>query len=538
LHELGGTVDLGEVVDDGMETEEAVKPNFAKAALVLHNSSHIYSRKVEYLYSLVNQTLDSLLAVSSQKKASRGRTIDPEIEDFRDFDPHQDFLLLDDVLPTDKSDDCRHINLAPTATGLEVSRRFSLASHGTATPHGHLSMRTQNLSSSTLGKSFHTLSVSKALNQISTSSTAVLRLMDGQCDLDPSGRLLVPGCQNTSPLVQDPPATVGAPLGESDYAAGGDFQGDHDDYDNDGPGFAMADDDDGDMHEGVNAGADRKRVTFAPENTTKPTAAVPERPDPWALLDPHTLDQRKLRPFRLGKTLRLPPGIDDLPSDGVTGARTRKWNVPSIKATMVETVNPKFFAAESFHNLSRKRRHDGDDEDEDTTDADTGDGLPNLPLKGLLYGNEFAYLAREHAERKATERRQMRRLQKQWERTNGPSPTGEVAYAGFDDDEDDYGPGFAFAGDDDNDGEAGGSPIIETNTGLQAVEEVYLSRHDDGTFRLEWKNQTSPIFAHTICSVPQQIQTLWRILVPLKRFAELTSTSLLGEPRSTLRRLS
>lgn len=481
LHELGSTVDLGEAVDDGMETEEAVKPNFAKAALVLHNSSHIYSRKVEYLYSLVNQTLDSLLAVSSQKKASRGRSVDPEIEDFRDFDPHQEFLLLDDVLPTDKSDDCRHINLAPTATEIEVSRRFSLASNGTATPHRNLSLRTQNLSSSTLGKSFHTLSVSKALNQISTSSTAVLRLMDGQCDLDPSGRLLVPGCQNTSPLVKDPPATVDAPLGESEYAAGGDFQGDQDDYD-DGPGFAMADDDDVNMNEGLNEAANRKRVTFAPENTHKPTASIPARPDPWALLDPHTLDQGKSRPFRLGKTLRLPPGIDDFPSDGVTGARTRKWKIPSIKVAMEETVNPKFFAAETFHNLSRKRRHDGEDEEKTSTDA--GTSLPNLPLKGLLYGNEFAYLAREHAERKASERRQMRRLQKQWERTNGPSPTGEVAYAGFDDDEDDYGSGFAFAGDDDNDygGEAGESPVIETNTGLQAVEEVYLNRHEDGTF--------------------------------------------------------
>lgn len=483
LHELGHAGDLGENSMD--ENGEVVKPNFAQAALLLHNSSHVYSRKVEYLYGLVFRALDSLSAVNaSEKRTSRGRASDPELEDFREFDPHQEFLLLDDVLPTDKSEDCRHINLAPSAADQERMRRYSAASTATLTPNANISMRTQNLSGSTMGKSFHTLGISQALNQINTQSSAVLRLIDGQCDLDPSGRLLLPGCQSQNSTLA-PPHSVQGPSEEQVYAPNGDYDGDGDEYD-DGPGFMMADDDNTGVDEMNNElqvpQTAKKKVTFAP-------VAVPEvefltnRPDPWAMLDPHTADTRKPRALKLGKTLKLPLGIDDLPSDCVTGSNTRKWKtaVPLPPAS----TDSKLCATETFQSLSRKRRLD-DDDGGDEEDAVTGD-LFMVPLKGLVYGEEFAYLAREHAQRKAADRRQLRRMQR-LQRAKELSGQSEAHnYNNFDDDDDDYGGGYDFGNDDENDYDGGpvdtsdGSPMIETNTGLQAMEEVYRNRSEDGT---------------------------------------------------------
>lgn len=44
--------------------------NFAQAALVIQGSACIYSRKVEYLYSLIYQTLDSITTQAKKGKVS------------------------------------------------------------------------------------------------------------------------------------------------------------------------------------------------------------------------------------------------------------------------------------------------------------------------------------------------------------------------------------------------------------------------------------------------------------------------------------
>ena len=494
----------GELGDLSLGNADAAKPNFAQAALLLHNSSHVYSRKVEYLYSLVYQALDSLVA-QNNAKARKGRTADPELEDFAAFDPHQEFLLLDDVLPTDKSDDCRHINLVPTPLDQEASRRLSLASRRASslsasgqppllTPGRggtNISLSRVSGSSTTLGRSFHTLGVANALNQINTqSSNAVLRLMDDQCDLDPSGRLVLPGAQSATLL--PPPTSVEAPTVE--YAA--DDYGDN--YDNDGyddgPGFVMNDDDD----EGgfvVNQEATapttaKKKVTFAVHDVAKENAPMENQVvDPWALLDPHTMDTtRKSRPVKLGKTLKLPVGLDDLPSECVTGARTKKWKA-AVPVPPPITTEKKFVATETFQALSRKRRLEDYDEEEDveeTRHADeyADDYLPTIPLKGLVYGEEFAYLAREYAQKKAAERRLLRRSRR-GESEPQPQPShNNIVLDDYNDDDDDYGAGYAFGDDDDNDfgamPDGASSPMIETNTGLLAVEEVYRERSEDG----------------------------------------------------------
>ena len=69
-------------------------PNFAHAALILQNSSNVYSRKVEYLYSLVYKALyeffnasKTALSSSNNKNGNNGnnrksKTVDADVNDF------------------------------------------------------------------------------------------------------------------------------------------------------------------------------------------------------------------------------------------------------------------------------------------------------------------------------------------------------------------------------------------------------------------------------------------------------------------------
>ena len=101
-----------------------VLPNFAHAALLLQNSSHIYSRKVEYLYGLVYKALeeffrDHALSPSSSSSSScnnqhkKRSMADASLDEFYNYDPHIEFLLLDDILPEDDDTQAK-INLKPS----------------------------------------------------------------------------------------------------------------------------------------------------------------------------------------------------------------------------------------------------------------------------------------------------------------------------------------------------------------------------------------------------------------------------------------
>ena len=95
------------------------KTNFTHAALLLQNSSSVYSRKVEYLYRLVYESLDKLILETALQKGNKSKqrgggkdsngssskkrkSRDKDISAFEEFDPEMAFLLLDDVLPIDE----------------------------------------------------------------------------------------------------------------------------------------------------------------------------------------------------------------------------------------------------------------------------------------------------------------------------------------------------------------------------------------------------------------------------------------------------
>ncbi|KAK9810243.1 hypothetical protein WJX72_007164 [[Myrmecia] bisecta] len=70
--------------------------NFAEAALVIQGSACVYSKKVEYLHTLVHQALE-FIAEKRKRDTSRSNNTQAD-DDFDEFDDEEQFLNLDDVL--------------------------------------------------------------------------------------------------------------------------------------------------------------------------------------------------------------------------------------------------------------------------------------------------------------------------------------------------------------------------------------------------------------------------------------------------------
>jgi condensin-2 complex subunit H2 len=481
--------------------------NFAQAALILQNSSNVYSRKVEYLYSLVYKALDDFFRDKDAGSAasSRRKSADAEIDDFHAFDPHVEFLLLDDALPQDYSN--KKINLpqeeddddnyndggvdlnTPNQSQNNVTRtRLSLGGFSVTNMERTFTVRASATSSS------QQRALLGSLNQ------GTLRLVGGRCDIGENGVLLMPGSAsspssgaalNSNSLGSEPRRlsnSLGLELQQVEINREGaeqmetnNFDRDDEDHDNDGPGFALADDDDDDGASVTpfaepappaplgNYQSALKRVTFADPATKK-------KADPWALLDPHAAEGKsKSKPLRIGKTYRLPPGIEEPPSQCVTGARTRR--MPQRRRQLVvEKEEPRraCLTVETFRASLRQRSHKETTESEKTS---TQDILPSVGLKGLLFGKEFAYIAKETAKRRVAARRAQRKQQTASQQAM-PVEQNDNYNQDDDDDDDGYGGGFDFGGDDHEDGDNDNGDGVG-NTGMSSLDDAFHRREAD-----------------------------------------------------------
>ena len=282
--------------DDG-ETEV----NFAEAAMLIQGSTCVYSRKVEFLYSLVLQTLD---LISSRKRSalnidsSFGPDVDP-----RD-DEDDELLLLDDVLEEARG---ATINLLESSAG-PPSREDTLANLLAETPLA-LSM---NLDQKPGDASFKMLSASV------NASGALL--------LDARDNLVVGNSGDAAAINESLSGTIGGAIplpspiasalnqsngrvsfavDDNDHDGGGaDF--DFDGFDDGGGDGDMGSADDGPIG-GAIPGVVRQVVRSAAAAAAAAAANVQqEAVDPWARLDPHTEYPELDRPFRRGKTGRAP----------------------------------------------------------------------------------------------------------------------------------------------------------------------------------------------------------------------------------------
>jgi condensin-2 complex subunit H2 len=338
---------------------------------LLHNSSHVYSRKVEYLYSLVYAALDNIISSSSNKRSSSKR-FDAEIEEFQAFDPHVQFLLLDDVMPTDENN--HKINLAETdyddEEEMPSTTRLSLG--GTAAT---LTVMDKSTAAATV--TFLQSGELCILSQGTDANSQGLFYMRGTAQPSPTQSLYSSfGAADPSDINLSTKMDVQPSLADND----GGFANFDDGDDDDGPGFDIAE---------MNTGE--------PVNESAPPSTVPKakpriKPNPWEMLDPHSASESNGRALRIGTTYRLPPGIDLPPSQCVTGASTRVETHYHPPEPSVEPYCS--IATNAYHALLK------------------GEDLPESASANqkLIFGHEFEYLAKAHAKRLAAERRERRLL--------------------------------------------------------------------------------------------------------------------------------
>jgi len=570
--EMGGTT-----ADNGSKT------NFAQAALLLQNSSFVYSRKVEYLYSLVYSALNELIASTANNNKNetgkKNKSVDKDLEEFEAFDPQLEFLLLDDVLPTDETGDKinlkhartadesyfhrdgtvdtayrtldnrreRHYGLADTVhSRLNTTLRSSLGNNSMSLSRvepsfvdivtggagtGGASGPAALLYSSSARAALEAI-MSAACNNGGTGNAAVtqegsLRLLHGACDMDDRGTLLIPGSSIPSmyqdstrlddnnilhsrfALVANAKDTTtsqngmvqqsqGAGAMDEEYDHGGGFGNNNHDDDGsvDGPAFQF--------HGDSTSPNDMQMVDEPPSSTLSPrnlrnrkqvqdTHHHPEEQkvlndDPWLMMDPHDPSSSKPCPIRIGMTYKLPSGVEELPSETVTGARTKtskrtaktsqKDQVEKIAKT-VDYVSMATF--DSILSYCEQWMHapssTGDSNHADSKDP-TNVELFTIPKKGLIFGDEFSYIIeakKKLFKEQQTKARKGIELQKE---------TVEEKYNHEDmmdnDHDDDIGGGFGmdYGGDDDDndiDEHAAAMDGADVNISLHQFNEVFGS---------------------------------------------------------------
>ena len=247
---------------------------------------------------------------------------------------------------------------------------------------------------------------------------------------------------------------------------------------------------------------DKKRVTFF--DSTNATMPSSSKPDPWECLDRDTTDlHSKPRLLRVGKTIVLPDALVALPSECVTGSRTRR--VARKRDTQQQyhrKTQQQHQTADNFQvTLGKRSLEDALDgyssKNKKGSSSDAVTKRPAISFTGLSFGDEFAYIANANAKRKAEERRALRQQQQRDLKEsppvqvpglrNDPGDGGDGFGDGdggdYNDEDDDYvygggGNGDCSFGDDDNMGSEG--PIL-SNTGLASVDDAFQYNHN-GTF--------------------------------------------------------
>jgi condensin-2 complex subunit H2 len=295
LHTKSGSVSAA-AADDSRKSSD-VKSNFSQAALKIQNSAAIYNRKVDYLHQVVYEVFNDFIqaqlhATSNKKKRkSSSKGADDDIETFLEYDSDMQFLLLDDVLPMDRTEGYRKINLRdvddvgnnnPDLTMMMMNLDNTLATN--VLPNYNNNNRTPTNNDVTLLSLGGVMSATRMMDQNGTFMIARqslghspptvlsrmlmanlqggpngnvgdgnLRLLAGMCDVGNDGALLMPGTR-TSVFINGEAAMmgVGGGGGENHGVSSNDgnieiFPGGLSpgpDYSNNNNSFGVANDDD------------------------------------------------------------------------------------------------------------------------------------------------------------------------------------------------------------------------------------------------------------------------------------------------------
>ncbi|NXB10889.1 CNDH2 protein, partial [Cnemophilus loriae] len=280
--------------------------NFMEAALLIQGSACIYSRKVEYLYMLVCQTLD---CISNKKREKLPTSLghDGRDADATFTDKEEEFLSLDDIPETSQASVDMRRDQQPAAVNIVPLTPMSLVppDEGEKKENPLLSRRGEVLASR---RDF------RMNTSTPHASGAFLLELAGLSPTHPQqeqhlGTATAPG----SGPAEHPSAGPGtAPVralsfSEEPGAAGPD--------DDDIPG-ALGDDMEvtpvPNEHIEAQRSTPRTRGYILRERppSQDPKAHSKEEPNPWQSLDPFGDSEEK--PFRKGKPFQVPHGLDDM----------------------------------------------------------------------------------------------------------------------------------------------------------------------------------------------------------------------------------
>lgn len=314
------------------------------AAMLIQGSTCVYSRKVEFLYALVFQTLD-LIADRKRSALRLDDSFGPEA-DPREDDAEDELLLLDD-LPEARG---TTINLVELNAGCPATHEETMANLLAETPLA-LSM---NMEQKPGEASFKMLSAS-----VNASGALLLDARDNLVVAESAEAATVnlAGTIGGAIPMPSPIASLNASNGRVSFAA---------DIDDERPGefeFDM-DDFDGDDDAGQGGGDDSDPAPVSRQVVKSAAAAAAaiaakvhqEVGDPWVRLDPHAELPELDRPFRRGKTSRTPKesvGETELKQPPSALAFLSALAAPSVAALAGSYFKPQFgdFAA-----LESKRR--------------------------------------------------------------------------------------------------------------------------------------------------------------------------------------
>ncbi|XP_075581268.1 LOW QUALITY PROTEIN: condensin-2 complex subunit H2 [Pelecanus crispus] len=300
--------------------------NFIEAALLIQGSACIYSRKVEYLYSLVYQTLDF---ISNKKREKQPSSVG---QDGKDADAsfgreeEEQFLSLDDISDSSQANVDMKKDHQPNAVNIVPLTPMSLVPPEEAEKRDNplFSRKGEILASRKDFRMNTSTPHTTGAFLLELAGLSPICLQERQCRGSPGRAAAAPSRLLGSE--SERASAGGAPVQVLSFSEEGDATGPDDDNgrEDDAPGVP---EDDVEMSPAANERVEAQRSApqakgyvlreRAPAEED-PKTHIKEMLDPWQSLDPFGDSEDK--PFKKGRPFLVPHGLDDV----VGGKRKRK----------------------------------------------------------------------------------------------------------------------------------------------------------------------------------------------------------------------
>ncbi|XP_074997132.1 condensin-2 complex subunit H2 [Calonectris borealis] len=290
--------------------------NFIEAALLIQGSACIYSRKVEYLYSLVYQTLDFISNKKREKQPSSVGQDGKDADASFGAEEEEEFLSLDDIRDSSQANVDMRKDHQPNAVNIVPLTPMSLVPPEEAEKRDNpLFSRKGEILASRKDFRMNTCTPhATGAFLLELAGLSPTCLQERQRDGSPGRAEGAPSCILGSG--RECVSTCGAPVQALSFSEDGGAAGPDDDNSR-GDDMPGAPEDDVEMTPAANEHVEAQRSTPRAKGYVLRERAPAEDPkdhikemlDPWQSLDPFGDSEEK--PFKKGRPFLVPYGLDD-----------------------------------------------------------------------------------------------------------------------------------------------------------------------------------------------------------------------------------